>query len=86
MPPVLAANGNSMGLTYSDTLDDLVSINPAVSTKESGEWTKPEVPASWRTEGRSETVNSVDSDGKLKKVLAFDSAVYDSDIDSDGNI
>ena len=87
VPPVLAANGNSMGLTYSDTLEDLVSINPAVSTKESGEWTKPEVLTSWRTEGKSETVNSVDyaSDGSLK-VLAFDSAVYDSDIDSDGNV
>lgn len=87
VPPVLAANGNSMALTYSDTLEDLVSINPAVSTKESGEWTKPEVLTSWRTEGKSETVNSVDyaSDGSLK-VLAFDSAVYDSDIDSDGNV
>ena len=58
--PVLSESADSMGLAYSDTLDDLASINPAISTKSGSSWTKPEELTSWRTAGKSETINSVD--------------------------
>ena len=76
-----------MGLAYSDTLDDLASINPAISAKSGSSWTKPEELTSWRTAGKSETINSVDyaAAGDLN-VLAFDSVDYDPDIMSDGSV
>ena len=40
--PVLSESADSMGFAYSDTLDDLASINPAISTKSGSSWTKPE--------------------------------------------
>ena len=85
--PVLAEDADSMGLAYSDTLDDLTSINPAVSTKSGSNWTKPEELTSWRTEGKNETINSVDyaADGDLN-VLTFDSVDYDPDMMSDGSV
>ena len=85
--PVLAADGQSMGLSYTNNLDDLSSIDPAVSTKKDGEWTKPEALTSWRTLGKSETINSVDydTDGSLR-VLAFDSVDYDENMMEDGAV
>ena len=85
--PVLSESADSMGLAYSDTLDDLASINPAISAKSGSSWTKPEELTSWRTAGKSETINSVDyaAAGDLN-VLAFDSVDYDPDIMSDGSV
>ena len=41
--PVIAGDGNSMAMTYTDNLEKLDTINPAISSKRGSNWSEPEV-------------------------------------------
>ncbi len=83
--PVISGDGSSMAMTYTDSLDELDTVNPAISNKDGSSWSEPEVLTDWRTTGKKQTVNAIDydTDGSLK-VLAFDALSYDNiDAESD---
>lgn len=87
IPPVLSNDGKTMGMVYTDNLEDLGTINPAVSTYDGKKWLEPTIYSDWRTDGKTQTVNAIDydSDGDLN-VLAFDAMSYDKSMaDKDTN-
>ena len=87
IPPVISNDGKTMGMVYTDNLEDLGTVNPAVSSYDGKNWTEPKTYSDWRTEGKTQTVNAIDydSDGSLN-VLAFDAMTYDKSMADSDNI
>lgn len=85
--PVAAEDGKSMAMVYTENLEDLGTINPAVSEYDGAKWSDPKVMTDWRTKGENQTVNAIDyaKDDKLE-VLAFDAVTYDSAMENSDDI
>ena len=77
----------SMAMVYTENLEDLGTINPAVSEYDGAKWSDPKVMTDWRTKGENQTVNAIDyaKDDKLE-VLAFDAVTYDSAMENSDDI
>ena len=76
-----------MAMVYTENLEDLGTINPAVSEYDGAKWSDPKVMTDWRTKGENQTVNAIDyaKDDKLE-VLAFDAVTYDSAMENSDDI